>query len=164
MKFSDLTPRRSPFSSSPLWSFPSDFDSDRFESDIDEFMRNLNADVDFSPDGDYGFRTFPSIDIRETPESYTVDAELPGLLAKDIDIEVVNNSLFIKGETGTEAAKENGYICCERARGAFSRKIPFDEEVNVENINAELKDGVLHVELKKKNIEIPQHKKIEIRQ
>ncbi|HAZ13608.1 MAG: hypothetical protein A2X86_13835 [Bdellovibrionales bacterium GWA2_49_15] len=166
MKFSELTPWRSPRSSalSSVWPFSRGFDADTFESNIDDFMRDFETDFDSSQWLDYGTRAFPSIDVKETPESYSVDAELPGLTAKDVEIEVANNSLYIKGEIKEDPTKEKGYICSERCHGPFSRKISFGDEINMNNIDAQLKDGVLHIELKKQNIEVPKHKSIEIRQ
>ncbi|MEK6625981.1 MAG: Hsp20/alpha crystallin family protein [Bdellovibrionota bacterium] len=166
MKFTELTPGRSPFSSSlsSYWPFITSFDADQFESDMNEFMRDLDSETDYTQDLDYGGRIFPTLDVKETPESYSVEAELPGLTAKDVEIEVVNNALFIKGETAKEGEVGNGYICCERTHGPFSRKISFMKEVNLNNIDAELKNGVLHVELKKKDVELAKHKTIEIHQ
>lgn len=107
---------------------------------------------------------FPSIDIVEKDNKYMLDADMPGMSEADIDIDLRNNVLTIKGEKRTESEKkEDDYMCVERSYGSFRRDIPFDDEVDADHIKADLKNGVLHIELPKKEQGKKNHKKIPIK-
>lgn len=107
---------------------------------------------------------YPPVDIKENDEKYFLDAELPGMNDADLSMDFYNNTLTIKGKKKSETeSKDEGYTCIERSYGSFRRDIPFDNEVDQENIKAELKNGVLHVELAKKEKGKEQHRKIQIK-
>ena len=59
--------------------------------------------------------------------------------------------------------RDEGYLCVERSYGSFRRDIPFEDEIDQDSIKAELKNGVLHVELAKKEKALESHKKIQIK-
>ena len=103
----------------------------------------------------------PAIDISETPEAYLVAAELPGVEKEDVNVTVLENRLFNKGEKKQEAREEKQNIHrVERAYGAFSRSFDLPRAVEAEKITAAYKDGVLRVsvpkaeEAKPKQIEV----------
>ena len=80
-----------------------------------------------------------------------VKAELPGMEAKDIDVKLENNVLTLRGERHFEKeAKEENYHRIEREYGSFSRAFSLPVTVNAEKVTAEYKDGVLKIELPKK--------------
>jgi len=107
---------------------------------------------------------YPSVDLQEKDNKYLLDADVPGLLESDISIDFRNNTLTIKGEKKSESeTKDAEYVCVERSYGSFNRDISFDEEVDPDNIKADLKNGVLHIELTKKNEAKTARKKIPIR-
>ncbi len=95
----------------------------------------------------------PSIDVAETDDSIEVTTDLPGISAKDVDIEIRNDYLTISGQTSEEKKTEedNGrkYHRIERRSGSFSRSVRLPCDVNQENIDAQLKDGVLTVTMPK---------------
>lgn len=140
-------------------------------SDLSQFQREMNHLFNnFFSSGDVttpqllNTGMYPSIDLQEKDTKYVLDADLPGMNEEDIEIEFHNNVLTIKGETKDEKEiKDGGYVCVERSRGMFSRDIFLDEEIDKDNIKAELKNGVLHVELDKKDKTHMSHKKIPIR-
>ncbi len=74
-----------------------------------------------------------------------VEAELPGLTDQDVEVVVHNGVLFIRGERKVEEGRQ--YLYNSRTRGRFERVISLPEEVDGENVQAELTDGVLRLAL-----------------
>jgi len=101
---------------------------------------------DFLPERFTFARTFPNVEVSETDEEVVVRAEVPGLEAKDIDLSISGDSLFIKGEKKEEKEeKKKEYYHRETHYGAFSRSIPLPSTVDVEKVQAECKKGVLKI-------------------
>jgi len=92
----------------------------------------------------------PAVDVFEKEDKFVVKAELPGMKEDDIDVSVVGDTLFIRGEKKTEAEiKEEDYYRCERSYGSFYRSIPLPSTVDADKIEASFEDGVLEVALPK---------------
>jgi HSP20 family protein len=107
----------------------------------------------FGPEGkELGARTWaPALDIHETDHDLVIDAELPGVDPKDIDVRVENNTLFIKGERKFEKSTDEGnYHRVERSYGSFSRSLTLPSSVNGDGAQAEYRDGVLRLKLAKR--------------
>lgn len=147
------------------------FFRNRIEDEMTSFQREMNNLMSsFFNRGELStpqfadMNLYPSVDLKEKDNKYLLDADLPGMNESDIDIDLRGNVLTIKGEKKSEKeTKDSGYICVERSRGAFRRDIYLSQEVDQDNVKAELKDGVLHVELIKKASTSTGHKKIPIR-
>jgi len=93
---------------------------------------------------------FPAIDITEEGNEIKVTAEVPGVKKEDITISVENNVLTLSGERKPYEIPENAQVLLNEVRVRnFKRSIPFEHEINVDKISAELKDGVLQVVLPK---------------
>lgn len=144
----------------------------RIDDEMSSFQREMNNLMStFFNRGDISMPTmmsagmyYPSIDLKEKDNKYLLDADLPGMNEADIDIDLHDNILTIKGEKKSEKeTKDADYVCVERSRGAFRRDIYLDQEVDQSNVKADLKDGVLHVELVKKEESKTGHKKIPIK-
>src|ERR1700675_5014583 len=102
----------------------------------------------------------PSVDIYETPNDLVVKADLPDVNEKDIDIRVENNLLTIRGERKFEkAVSEENYLRVERTYGTFSRSFSLPNTVNAEAIHAEYKNGVLTINLPKREESKPRQVK-----
>lgn len=101
--------------------------------------------------------TQPRFDLSETEAEVEVQTDVPGFKAEEIDIEVRDDMLTIRGEQSEEkktaeiAKKGNGrtYHRIERRRGSFSRSIWLPCGVKSDEVDAVLKDGVLTVTLAK---------------
>lgn len=94
----------------------------------------------------------PSVDIRETDKELILTAELPGVEEKDIDIEVEDNILTIKGKREIEKeTKEEEYHRIERSYGSFYRSFTLPAYVQQEKIKAEHEDGLLRIAMPKKS-------------
>jgi HSP20 family protein len=93
----------------------------------------------------------PAVDIHEDETSIRVLAELPGLRAEDVSVEVEDNVLTLSGERKLEHEdKREGYHRIERAYGSFSRSFVLPRTVDTQGIEAEMKDGTLHLRLPKR--------------
>jgi HSP20 family protein len=93
----------------------------------------------------------PSVDVEETDNDLRVSCELPGVSKDDLDISVSGNQLTIRGEKKSEDEEKKGsYYRRERWHGSFERSLILPEYVNAEKVDAEMKDGVLHISLPKK--------------
>jgi HSP20 family protein len=88
------------------------------------------------------------LDVEETDKEIFVRAEIPGVKAEDLDISMRGDALVISGEKKecTEHP-EKGYFYRERRYGAFRREVPLPMAVDPNDVQAEYKDGVLHVRL-----------------
>jgi HSP20 family protein len=97
-----------------------------------------------------------AVDIREEDDAFFVDAEVPGLTAEDVNIDVEKNVLTIRGERKVEKEESEGtYRRVERHYGGFSRSFSLPENVDADHIRADLKDGVLALRLPKKEAPTP---------
>jgi HSP20 family protein len=90
---------------------------------------------------------WPRLELSETDKAVTVSAELPGLSEKDVQVEIANGVLSIRGEKKAER-NDNSKFVSERYYGSFERQIPLDG-VEEDKGKAEFKDGVLTVTLPK---------------
>ncbi|MEZ4599525.1 MAG: Hsp20/alpha crystallin family protein [Syntrophotaleaceae bacterium] len=106
----------------------------------------------------------PRIDMEETDDSYRIHAEMPGIDQKDIDVTVTGNILTIRGERKVEKTEESEGqpICRECQYGVYERSISLPMEVEVDNINANYRNGVLHVEMPKSQQAKEKVRKIEL--
>lgn len=104
------------------------------------------------------------LDLSEDNANYYVESDLPGIDKENLKIEVKEGQLFIIAERKyEEEKKERKYYRMERSYGKITRSIPIPDDANVENIDAEFKDGVLKIKIQKKEQVVEQIKKIEIR-
>lgn len=104
-----------------------DFQSMRQEVE-DQFLRQL-----FSP----------TVDILEESGHYTLLFDLPGVKQEDLEIDVTDgNYLTLSGKRTTPEGK---YAMHERGAGKFSRKFTLPDAIDISQISAELKDGVLSI-------------------
>lgn len=95
--------------------------------------------------------TRPRIDMRETDKTLVVEAELPGVAESDIDVQVSDNVLTIRGEKRFEKKEDKGeeYHYLERAYGSFARSIPLPFDVDPDSVEAVFRDGVLNLTMQK---------------
>lgn len=92
----------------------------------------------------------PALDMYESDDKLTVEVELPGLDAKDIDISLEDDILHVKGERNfSNEVKEENYHRIERAYGYFERNIPLPRKVDPDKVSASVSGGVLKIEMPK---------------
>ncbi len=110
---------------------------------FDGFGRNFPAFVT-------GNAALPRMDVSETDKAIEVVAELPGLEAKDVQLNLADNILTIRGEKKSEREeKEKDYHLVERSFGSFARSVQLPDGVKPEDVSAEIAKGVLKVTVKK---------------
>ena len=92
----------------------------------------------------------PAVDIFDRADAIVLRAELPGLSAEDIDIEVDDSVLTLRGERRFEDTVEEGrYYRLERAYGHFQRSVTLPQGVKADEISATFDQGVLTVRVPK---------------
>ena len=91
----------------------------------------------------------PPIDVYETGDRYVVAAELPGLTRDQIELAMADARLTIRGQRIERAADNVHYHQVERGHGAFSRTFEFTDKIDVEQVSADLANGVLTITLPK---------------
>ena len=103
----------------------------------------------------------PAVNIYEDGHTIHIDAELPGMEEKDIDVSLENNMLTISGERKLESEeKKENFHRIERSYGRFTRSFTLPPTVDSEHVNAEFNNGVLRVSLNKKEEAKPRQIKI----
>jgi len=92
----------------------------------------------------------PKIDVKSKGDDLVVRAELPGINPDEVDIEVTDGVLTIKGERKAEEEREDeGWLIRESSYGAFERSMVLPEGVDPGSISAEYTDGILEVHVPK---------------
>ncbi len=115
---------------------------------FDDFTRGFPA---FSSAGAAGAaELLPSVDVTETDKQIEITAELPGLEEKDVQVNVADNVLTIRGEKKAEKEeKDKTFRLVERSYGSFVRSLELPEGVNADAIKASIDKGVLKVTVPK---------------
>jgi HSP20 family protein len=91
----------------------------------------------------------PAVDVLETPGSYVLQAELPGLSAQEIAVEASATTVTISGTRRTREACCDCYLRLERSEGEFRRTFSVPEPIDPGGVMATYVDGVLSLELPK---------------
>ncbi len=133
-------------SSTDLWR---EFDNTfaRFRNDFEDLLfPSVWPDMSIVPQV-----RVPVTDLEENEKEYVVTAEMPGFKKEDIEIEVQDNSIAITGYAGWKYDEKGKlFICKERACETFYREIDLPEEIKLDDVKANLTDGVLQISLPKK--------------
>lgn len=94
--------------------------------------------------------TLPSVDLFEDKDDVVVKAELPGIEKDNIEVNVTDHILTIKGEKKKEEEiKEENYYRAERSYGTFVRSLELPKDVQSDKVKASFKDGILEVRMPK---------------
>jgi HSP20 family protein len=92
----------------------------------------------------------PLVDITEDDREYLIKAELPEVKKGEVKVRVENGVLYISGERNLEKEeKGRRYHRIERAYGSFTRSFALPEDADLQQVNADFKDGVLNVHVAK---------------
>ena len=103
----------------------------------------------------------PAVNVFEDEHTIKIDAELPGMEEKDIEVSLENNVLTISGERKLEnEEKKENFHRIERSYGRFTRSFTLPPTVETENVNAEFNNGLLKITLNKKEEAKPKQIKI----
>lgn len=106
----------------------------------------------------------PELDVRETTNAITVEAELPGVDEKDVSVTLANGLLTIRGEKKHEKEeKGDNYHLAERSFGSFERSLRLPDTVDDSKVEAKFEKGVLKVTAAKRAEAVKAERKIEIK-
>jgi HSP20 family protein len=93
----------------------------------------------------------PTFEVKETKDSYLFKADVPGVRESDLEVTIAGNRLAISGRREAETEDQTDrYFAYERSYGSFARAFTLPEGVDPNGVQADLKDGVLTVSLRKK--------------
>ncbi|MFT3765507.1 MAG: Hsp20/alpha crystallin family protein [Minicystis sp.] len=93
----------------------------------------------------------PDIEVKETKDAFVVRADLPGVQERDIDIDITGNRLTLTGKREEEHRDEGDrFFAYERTYGTFTRSLTLPEGVDMDQVKAELKNGVLEIDIPKR--------------
>jgi HSP20 family protein len=116
---------------------------------LNQINRELNRFFDDRPVGNQlieGTGWTPHVDITENQDSFRVVADIPGVKPDDIEINLHNGLLTIRGERKTdEEVKEGNFTRRERFRGTFSRQFNLPDSADEDKVNAKSVNGVLEI-------------------
>src|SRR5262245_33424138 len=115
-------------------------------------MNDLFGDSHSRAEATYG-TWLPAVEIFEKDEALHLRAELPGMSEKEMDLQVENGVLTLRGEKKREKELENENVHrAERYYGSFVRTFALPTTVDTQKIHASYKDGVLEVVLPKAEV------------
>ena len=102
-----------------------------------------------------------AVDVQANDDSYHIHALVPGMSADDLEIEILNNTVTIRGEfKSTSSNEEAKYLVCELPAGNFSRVITLPTAVDAAKTEANIKDGVLSLSIPKAEAHRPKAIKV----
>lgn len=141
-----------------------------FRKSINDMFDHFSGTGILSPISDFANHsmnllssTMP-IDVIDQGKEYIVKANLPGFDKKDVDIQLNENVLTIKGSYSQDNEnKGENYLLQERRMGNFSRSIAFNEELLSDNISAVFRNGILEMVIPKKEVKPSASIKIDIK-
>jgi len=114
-------------------------------------FRAMDALLGWAPNAEAAPAFAPNVDVKETKDSYVLSADLPGVKESDVHVSVDGNVLTISGQRDEERrTDEEHYHAIERTYGSFKRSYELPETADRDGIKAELKNGVLTVQVGKR--------------
>ena len=124
---------------------------DSLRKEMDELFRGIgNSPFETAFLPGVGTQRYPKINLSEDHDNYYLEALLPGVEEKDIDLSVTGNTLTLSGERVEEKAEEGRtWHRRERGSGKFLRTIELPSDINGKKVSAEYKNGLLTVTMAK---------------
>jgi len=115
--------------------------------EMDELFRKTFG-LTTEPAFERGGMITPAVNTFVEGNNYCVEAELPGINKKDLDVSIDGNVLTLRGErTESKERKEENYFIRESQYGSFIRRLTLPEGVNTEKIHAAYENGVLRISM-----------------
>lgn len=136
---------------------------EQFHRDFDEFFRGNGRNQLFTPTA-HGSGSFPRINLREDEDNLFLEALLPGVDPKQVEINLLGNTLTLSGERQIDDIKETNLIWHrrERPRGKFMRTFELPVQIDVDQVKAEAKNGLLGITLPKAPTAKPQSIQVQV--
>lgn len=124
----------------------------RLQRDLDRIFRNPSFDFGLA-----GPSVFPLVNVFHDKDGLVIRAEVPGIKAEDLSLEVERGRFKLSGERKFEARENGGYHRRERRGGKFSRMLRLPDDLDAQQATAELRDGILTVRIPKAAVARPRH-------
>lgn len=103
------------------------------------------------------------LDISGNDREYEISVDLPGMSQQDIQLELNDNVLCIRGKkSDVTETKDKQFYRVERSYGEFQRTLALPEDANRDDIHAQMKDGVLTIRIPRQPVATPEARKIPI--
>jgi len=109
-----------------------------------------------------GYGGWPKVDVTDNEDHVRVDAEVPGLTERDVEVTLKDGVLTLSGERKAETEDSTRRIS-ERFVGRFVRQIPIGHEIDEDNVEASFANGELTVKLPKTAQDRSGAKRIEVK-
>jgi HSP20 family protein len=136
-------------------------DTEGFPDGLRLFQDSINRLL--SEDGIKARPWSPAVDIVETENELVLKADVPGVELKDVDVQLENGTLTVKGERKFEnEEKGKGFHRMERSHGSFVRYFTVPDTVDAERVKADYQAGVLTITLPKKEVAKPKAIKVQV--
>ena len=106
----------------------------------------------------------PSVDINESSDTFTINADLPGIKKSDIEVKIEENVLILTAERKIDKKNVNEkYHFSERRSGTFSRSFKLPKSVKEEKITADFDNGVLSINIPKTEDAITSNRLVKVK-
>ncbi|WP_406699094.1 Hsp20/alpha crystallin family protein [Singulisphaera sp. Ch08] len=106
----------------------------------------------------------PEVEVFERGDRMVIRADLPGLNKDDVQVEVTDEAVSIRGERRKEyEERREGFFHTERSYGSFYRTIPLPEGAKIDQADASFRDGVLEVTVPASQRETNPGRRLEIK-
>ncbi|QHI69554.1 Hsp20/alpha crystallin family protein [Tichowtungia aerotolerans] len=142
-------------------SYPAPWNSGLLHRSIDDLLEDFFGGFGIEPQASV---VSPRFDVSETEDAIVIEAELPGMDEKDVELTLQDNILTIKGEKKREeeTQKKNCYIS-ERSYGHFQRSLQIGSNMDADKVDASFKKGILTVLIPKLEPERSKARTIDIK-
>jgi len=100
------------------------------------------------------------LDVTDEKDAFVIYATLPGMKAEDLEIEIVNNTVDIRGEFKMEDDEEIKFLQRERPTGSFRRYLRFETKLDAAKADAKLDNGILSLRVPKVEEALPKTIKV----
>jgi HSP20 family protein len=144
----------------------------RFSEQMDRIFEDFGFGRTFGPSFSRDFGKLanlegslwsPQVEVLERGNQLIVRADLPGLTKDDVDVDITDDSIVIRGERRQETEEnEEGYYRSERNYGSFYREIPLPEGVNANEAKANFRNGLLEITMPASERQARGRRRIEI--
>lgn len=132
---------------------------DMLRREFDQIFRGIGKPPSFLPG--IGAGEYPHLNLSEDEQNYYIEALVPGIDPKDLDLNIMRNTLTLSGERKEAESKGRTWHRHERGAGKFMRTIELPEAIDSDKVDAEYRNGLLLITLPKPKSVQP--KKISVR-
>ena len=133
----------------------------QFRRDLDQLFGYPTAERSESDSAIATSSWVPAVDIKEEAHAFIIEADIPGVDPKEIEISMENGVLTIKGQRTLEQEQERqSYKRVERLHGTFYRRFSLPDTADAEKVAAQGKNGVLQITIPKREVAQPRRIKV----